>query len=564
MHHQARTLLSLLTGIVAFGGALVAPTAHAGEGRTVLHNGHVFTADPARPWAQALIVDGGRIEAVGDDDDILRRAGHDAIRYDLGGRAVVPGLNDAHVHVAAPPIMLVDDPSFIPGPGPTLTELLASVQLAAETTPPGTWLSALVGVNVTEDPATTRFALDTVAGDHPVVLLSWWGHGTWLSTGAMAALGIGEQDPDPFGGFYARVPGTSVLTGEAHEYAEYLIRRKLYDRAPDAALVAEYQAHAAVAVAAGITSIQDMAVGLTADRAASIVAQAELPIRVREICFQLTPDEGCGDRDEENGAGADAMLRRTGIKWVTDGTPIERLASVETAYADRPGFFGFADVPADPLHDILRAGRRGSPRVNQMIFHSVGDAAIDRVLDGLEATGGPAAWAGRRTRIEHGELLFSGNFARMRDLGVMIVQNPTHFTLAPIFAQRFAPSIFAEMEPLRTLLDQGIPLALGSDAVGQPPRPWLDVFLATIHPTHPSEALTVEQAVTAYTAGSAYAELAEDRKGSLAPGKLADLAVLSQDPFVVPPPAIPATTSVLTMVGGAVVWDTGAVVPAGP
>jgi predicted amidohydrolase YtcJ len=133
-----------------------------------------------------------------------------------------------------------------------------------------------------------------------------------------------------------------------------------------------------------------------------------------------------------------------------------------------------------------------------------------------------------------------------------------------VFEQRFTPALFAAMEPLRTLLDQGIPLALGSDAVGQPPRPWLDVFLATIHPTRPDEALTVEQAVTAYTRGAAYAELAEDRKGSLAPGLLADLAVLSQDPFTVPPPAILATTSVLTMVGGAVVWDTGALVPAGP
>jgi hypothetical protein len=561
MHRQARALFSLILGTAAFTGAT--PAAEAGAGRTILHNGHVFTADPARPWATAVVVEGGHIAAVGDDGDVLPSAGDGTILYDLGGRTVVPGLDDAHVHVLAPPIPLVDDPSFIPGPGPTLSEILGNVQAAAETSPPGTWLSALVGVNVTEDPATTRFALDTVAGDHPVVLLAWWGHGTWLNTAAMTELGIGEQEPDPFGGFYSRVPGTSILTGEAHEYAEYVIRRKLYDRAPDAALVAQYQAHAATAVALGLTSIQDMAVGLTADRAASVVAQAELPIRVREICFPLSPGEGCGDRDGSDGH-ADSMLRRSGIKWITDGTPIERLASVETAYADLPGWFGNADIPADPLHALLLAGQKGSPRVNQMLFHSVGDAAIDRVLDGMEATGGPAAWAGRRTRIEHGDLLFAGNFGRMRDLGVMIVQNPTHFTLAPIFAQRLEPSVFAAMEPLRTLLDEGIPLALGSDAVGQPPHPWLDVFLATIHPTHPSEAITVEEAVTAYTRGAAYAELAEDRKGSLSPGKLADLAVLSQDPFSVPPPAIPGTTSVLTMVGGKIVFDAGVLAPVGP
>lgn len=560
MDHQSRLLFSLLAGAAAFGAAL--PSTLAAEQRTVLHHGKIFTADPARPWAEALIVHGDRIEAVGSNVDVLARA-QGARLYDLGGRTVVPGLDDAHVHVLALPVPLVADPSFIPGPGPTLPELLAQVQAAAETTPPGTWLGALVGVNVTEDPETTRFALDTVAGDHPVIVRAWWGHGTWLSTNAMTALGIGEQEPDPFGGFYTRVPGTSILTGAAHEYAEYGIWRRIYDGAADADLAAQYQAHAAAAVAAGVTSIQDMAVGLTQQRATSIVAAARLPIRVREICFPLTPDEACG---EGPGGGADpaALLRQSGIKWVTDGTPIERLASVESAYADRPGFFGNADVPADPLHDILLAGRRGSPRDNQMIFHSVGDAAIDRVLDGLEATGGAPVWKHRRTRIEHGELLFPGNFARMRDLGAMVVQNPLHFTLGPIFEQRFAPSIFAEMEPLRTLLDQGIPLALGSDSVGQPPRPWLDVFLATVHPTRPDEALTVEQAVTAYTRGAAYAELAEDRKGSLAPGKLADLAVLSQDPFSVPLPAIPGTTSVLTLVGGEIVWDTGAVVRTGP
>ncbi|MDB5213737.1 MAG: Exoenzyme regulatory protein AepA precursor, partial [Myxococcaceae bacterium] len=191
------------------------------------------------------------------------------------------------------------------------------------------------------------------------------------------------------------------------------------------------------------------------------------------------------------------------------------------------------------------------------LFHSVGDGAIDEVLSAMEGTGGPGVWHDRRTRIEHGDLLFPSDFARAKRLGVVSVQNPTHLALAPVFAQRFTPAVYSDLEPLRSLLDQGIPLALGTDGIGSVFNPFLDLFLAMIHPTHPSEALTIEQAVTAYTRGSAYAEFEEDRKGTLSVGRLADLAVLSQDIFHIPPPAIIGTTSVLTIVNGNVVWDAG-------
>jgi predicted amidohydrolase YtcJ len=175
----------------------------------------------------------------------------------------------------------------------------------------------------------------------------------------------------------------------------------------------------------------------------------------------------------------------------------------------------------------------------------------------MDDTGGPRVWQGRRTRIEHGDLLFPWDFDRARDLGVVIVQNPTHLALGPIFVQRFIPEVFGQLEPLKSLLAAGIPLAIGTDGIGAPQSPFLNLFLATIHPTHPSEALTLTQALTAFTQGAAFAELEEHRKGILAPGRVADLAVLSQDIFHVPPPAIPATTSLLTVVAGRVVWDAG-------
>jgi predicted amidohydrolase YtcJ len=367
----------------------------------------------------------------------------------------------------------------------------------------------------------------------------------------MQLLGIAEDEPDPFGGRWERMPGTTVLTGVAHEYAEFRIRRGLLSLLPDDALVGAYRAFAAQAVQLGYTSIQDMAVGLTRERAVAVLRAANLPIRVRSICFPLSPDESC-----DPPSGTDDRITITGQKWITDGTPIERLAYVETAYADRPGWFGLPDIALDPLRAITAQHRTGTPATDQLLFHSVGDAAIGGVLDAMEATGSTGSWRNRRTRIEHGDLLFSSDIARAAQLGIVVVQNGTHLALTPLWAQRVAPQVFAQLEPLRSLLDAGIPIALGTDGIGSPLSPFVDLLLVTIQ-----EALTMEQAVTAYTRGSAYAEFEENRKGTLAPGRLADLAVLSQDIFHAPPPAVPATGSLFTMVGGQVVWDAGVLAP---
>jgi predicted amidohydrolase YtcJ len=295
-----------------------------------------------------------------------------------------------------------------------------------------------------------------------------------------------------------------------------------------------------------------MAVGLTHDRALAVLRGARLPLRVRSICFPLSPDEPCAlDDDERDG------VRAAGVKWIADGTPVERLAFVTTPYADRPDEVGAPDLPDGALRAQLRAHRKGPARRHQLLFHSVGDAAIDQVLDAMDDTGGARTWQDRRTRIEHGDLLFPDSFTRARQLGIVVVQNPTHFTLAPVFAERFVPEVFRDLEPMQSLLAAGIPLAIGTDGIGAPQSPFVNLLLATVHPTHPAEALSLTQALTAFTRGAAYAEFDEPRKGTLVPGKLADLAVLSQDIFHIALPDLPATRSVLTIVGGRVVWDAG-------
>jgi predicted amidohydrolase YtcJ len=524
--------------------------------RTVLHGGTVFTGDPAMPWAQAIAIEGDRVVAVGTSAGMLAAAPAGATRIDLGGRLVIPGINDAHVHVVVPEGDYLNAPDFIPGPGPTLAEVQALLAGGATATPAGTWLFAFIGSNIFDDPQATRFALDPVTPAHPVALFAWTGHGIWLNTAAMTALHIAANEPDPFGGHFRRVPGSDVITGEAHEYAEFGIRRKLLAQVPDADIVAQYQAFARTAVRFGYTSLQDMAVGLTHARALGALRAAHLPLRVRSICFPLTPDEACRlDVD-------DGLVRGAGVKWITDGTPVERLAFVGTPYADRPDQVGAPDLPAAALRAQFTAHAVGPAPRHQLLFHSVGDAAIGLVLDAADATGGASIWHDRRFRIEHGDLLLPSDFARARRLGATVVQNPTHFALAPVFAQRFVPAVLGNLEPLQSLVSAGIPLALGTDGIGAPQSPFLNLLLATIHPSHPSEALTLSQALVAFTRGSAYAEFEDQRKGTLAPGRVADLAVLSQDIFHIAPGDIPATTSELTMVGGRVVWDSGVLHPA--
>ncbi|MBS2022380.1 MAG: amidohydrolase family protein, partial [Deltaproteobacteria bacterium] len=256
-------------------------------------NGKIFTADPDRPYAEALATLGDKVLAVGTEAQVRKAAGKKAQVVDLGGRTLVPGINDAHLHAIVPRGLYLNSPAFVPGPGPTLSEVQAMLQAAAQGVPAGQWLFVLVGTATLDDANANRFSLDGVTPDHPVWLQGWSGHGTVLNTKALRTLGLADDQPDPWGGSYERLPGTNTLTGVAHEYAEYLVYRAIYATMSDDELIGRYQASAQAAVQLGFTSWQDMAVGLPHERTVRVLRAAKLPLRVRSICFQLTPFEGC-------------------------------------------------------------------------------------------------------------------------------------------------------------------------------------------------------------------------------------------------------------------------------
>ena len=509
-------------------------------------NARVFTGVPAAPWAEALTIVGERIGVVGTNVSVRALAGSATRVIDARGRLVVPGINDAHVHLGTqPPGTSLEGPPAVEQ-DPSLEEILTRLKAAVGKAPAGGWIYGEIGGRVLDDPKATRTTIDEVAADHPVMLFSWTGHGTLFNTAALRLLKVRDDEPDPPGGFFVRAPGTRTITGLAHEYAEYTLRQRVSSMPDEPAQTKALSDYAAAAVGFGITSAQVMATNRpVADLARSAVA-ADLPIRVRVIDFPMTGMSGWRQPASAAVQGS-PRVRVSGTKWILDGTPIERLMLLREPYSDRPSTRGRRNFAPGEVSGFLKHALVAR---EQPLFHAAGDGAIDMVLSALQGSGG-ALWQPLRPRIEHGDMLEAWQFDRVKQLGVTIVQNPSHFMLPGLMAARVGTRT-ARSSMMRSMIAEGVPVALGSDG---PMNPYLNVMFASINANNPTQAMTREQAVSAYTLGSARAELLENQKGTLSPGMLADLAILSQDIFKVPADALPATRSVLTIVGGKVVHE---------
>ncbi|MCX7748816.1 MAG: amidohydrolase [Clostridia bacterium] len=526
---------------------------------TILYNGKVFTGDGENPWAQGLVIVDRFIVKVGTSEEVLEYQIPDAQVIDLKGKTVIPGLNNAHAHSfwasSYPHAVRVNAPDFIPGPGPTFEEVLNLVAQAVAKTPAGTWIFANIGSSVVENSAVNRFLIDQVAPNHPVMFFAWWGHGTYFNTKAMNMMGISEQEADPYGGFYERMPGTNIVKGIAHEYAEFRINRYFANQMTNEEFISLFKAFEKDAFKKGITSVQDYPVGVEQTKFLNLLSQADTSLRWRVFNFPLTLDDAYDNRPEFSPINPFSLIKASGIKWITDGTPIERLGYITTEYLDSPGWSGRSNFSINDFEAFFKQALKGLPQKTQLSLHITGDKNWDNALNVMSSLVPDNVWEKRRVRIEHGDLMRPDHFNQVKNKGIVLVQNPSHFGSAGLYAQRFQPSVLSNMMPYRSLFESGIPVALGTDAIGAVGDPYLDLFLSLIHPTRPTEAITIEQAVTAYTYGGAYAEFQECFKGTLKPGKFADIAVLSQDIFTLPPPAILGTESVLTIVGGKIVYN---------
>jgi predicted amidohydrolase YtcJ len=240
-------------------------------------------------------------------------------------------------------------------------------------------------------------------------------------------------------------------------------------------------------------------------------------------------------------------VRIDGPKWMLDGTPVEQNALQREPYPGRPDWRGRSNYTDGQLREILQSALR---RPEQMALHVVGTAETDRVFAMMESLATASAWRDKRVRIEHGDGIRPDTLAQAVRLGVVVIQNPTHFP--PAGTPRSATDPHSM---LRSLLAAGVPIALGSDGGPEEANPFLNIMLASTYAASPSEALSREQALLAYTAGAAFVERQERSKGQIKKGMAADLALLSQDILTVALPALPATRSVLTLVDGEIVVE---------
>ena len=533
--------------------ALMCLSAYGRQGAPdlILVNGKVFTSDAGHPYAEALAIRGERIVAVGNSAAIGALAGKLTRHIDLAGRVVIPGLNDAHNHLAVEPKDLVEvaTTTF----NPDWTELRAALAAKAASTPRGTLLEAKIADKVFKDLSVNRDSLDAVSADHSVALITFTGHAWILNSAGLERAGIHADTPDPQGGRFERDSG-GRLTGVVREYAALNAERNLADATSDADAQSSLRETLERATAWGITTIQDMSNEMAPERAVRLLEAVPTPIRVRVMRMPGTTPAG---RNVGEGRGMpvhpSALITVSGTKWMLDGVPLEftfdargshkgwrDLPSADELYRDLPPTFPEAEMQA-MLRETLRDH-------DSLLLHVTGYQAARAMLQQMEASGGPPVWASRRVRFEHGDGLFPDLIPRAKALGIVVVQNPTHFAVLGDDVQKVA-------QPVRSLLAAGIPVALGSDG---PMNPYLNIMLAVIHPHQHSEGITREQAVIAYTRTAAYAEFAETDKGTLEAGKLADLAVLSQDIFTVPLPELPKTKALLTLVGGRIVHDAGA------
>lgn len=513
---------------------------------TVLVNGKIFTANPSQPWVQAVAIRGDRIIAAGDVATIAALAKSSTRRIDLGGRTVVPGFNDAHQHI---PVFPPSDRLTLPF-DPTMAQIADALRAQIKTTPAGKIIQGDFGATAWDQPAFTRAWLDQIAPDHIVWLTAFTGHGVLLNSKALAYVDLDEQTPEPDGGRLLR-DAQGRLNGRLEEYGNALAQRRLGMKTELAEAVRIYQQFAAEARTYGITSVQLLGDTLPAVEASQALVAADAPMRWKYFRYPIGVGDSTMDSRPPMPPQPSATIDMRGMKWILDGTPIERLGFMRAPYADAPGQRGRLNLPPERIDQFV-GWAYGTE--DPLAVHAFGDGAIDAYVSAVERIGRPEIWQAKRPRIEHGDMMSPDLIARVKKMHMLVVQNPTHFTFPEIFIARYGKERVAWMQPMKSLLDAGIPLAIGSDG---PMNPFENILGAVTHPVNPKEALTREQAVTAYTTGAAFAEFKEQEKGQLSVGMFADLAVLSADLFTVPNAEIEAIRSVMTIFGGRIVHDTG-------
>lgn len=535
------------------------PTLAPGEvADSILVNANIVTMDAKRSTAKALAIKNGLILLVGDEQSVRKIAGNGTQVLDLGGRTVTPGLIDAHCHLSACGLL---GTAYVDISWPavfTISDMQTKISQKIATTPPGEWVVGSGWVTF-EGRYPNKHDLDPVSPKHPVMLINQGGHMAVVNSLALEMAHVTAKTPDPGNGRFLReannVPNGTVMNHPAMDYFRKLWPPSLLDVKAMEISVLNPQAKFA---SMGVTSFQDnYARDLDRMQAYFNVARrGEMTIR-GQVMNVLEYSEELPGRIK----ALEAMryesdyMHLGGAKFQVDG-------AAEASYTHEPHNGIAWNIPIWKPKDLNEAVRAFHDAGYQVALHTGGDAAVDMALDAIEKAMNANPRPNPRHRIEHSVLNTDKALQRTKDLGVVISTQPT-------LIRAFADAMFRiwgeertqRMIPTRTWLNMGVPLALSSDA---PSMPWWDpqsTLYASIvrmspskKPVSPDQALTMDEAMYAHTMGGAYADFAEKKKGSLEPGKFADLVVWHDNPYTVATGDIPKLTIDLTMVGGKVVY----------
>ncbi|WP_210522034.1 amidohydrolase [Hymenobacter terricola] len=500
----------------------------------IFTNGKIFTADEKQLYVQALAIRGNTILATGTNAAIEKLVSARTRKIDLKGKTVVPGFNDQHDHAAfefsAAPLTF--DRVASSAEGLTKAAVLDSIARLLIRAKPGQWIEGKVGTTVFFD-RSMRKSLDSIAFNNPVLLQVAWGHGIVTNQKGLTAAGLNDAAKDPVGGWYERDSENKISGVQQNAQVPFWIAVNV---ANPKLIIRHMEKFGQKQLRGGITSTLFMGGGFTHALATSTLQNASIPQRLRFVAWPRSTPEGQQVSEWPVAASHPTTTSTiSGIKYCIDGTPLEGNSLRSKPYHHRGNGNGRLNYSVDNMRQMMQEALTTK---RQLLMHITADSSFGIVLNLIQQSGTAAQWRPLRVRIEHNDV---GNPTKaqrniLSQYGILMMHTPK----------------FATYSPVRSLMNDGILLGISPDGTT---NPFLDIMMITSQQFNPSENITREQAVIAYTKTNAYAEFKEKEKGMLVKGMLADLAVLSQDMFTIPIQRLPATTSMLTMIDGKIVYQ---------
>jgi len=527
----------------------------------ILSRGKIWTGNPGRPWVEAVALRAGRILAVGTNEDVKRTAGRETEVIDLNGRLVLPGFIDSHVHFLNGGFSLM---SIQLRDVASKEEFVSRIAAKAKSLAKGEWI-------LNGDWDHTQFSppelprrewIDSVTPDNPVCINRLDGHMVLANSLALKLGGVTRNTPVPAGGEIVKNPATGEPTGILKDAAMDLV----YNRIPIPTLEQNLKAAGAamqLAAKLGVTSAHDMSDPSSFEVYEELLKNGRLAIRLH-VYVPVTKVEAMAELKLKSPFGNEE-LKLAGLKGFADGSLGSATAFFYDPYTDDSKTRGLLHEQMFPEgimeKRVVMADRAGL----QVAIHAIGDRANAVILDIYEKVAGLNGPRDRRFRIEHAQHLRASDIDRFGKLGVIASMQPYHAVDDGRWAEtKIGPDRARTTYAFKSLLEKGAALAFGSDWPVAPLDPLQGIYAAVTRQTIddknpdgwvPEQKISLEEALQGYTSAGALAEFAEKIKGTIEPGKLADLVVLDKNLFEIPPAEIRNVRVEMTILGGRIIYQ---------